>query len=146
MSIRLMARARKTILARLKRGPQKLLLQPKRPRAPRYSLVAHVRLTRLESETETNGQILDLNLFGCRVNISDPLSAGSKLRIRISRGGVSVAAVGHVAYARKEEMGIVFAKIEENDLLVLDSWIAELRDKKHNELIHQARCERLVSH
>ncbi len=97
-------------------------------RPPRYSFVANVDLTDLQSETGTRGQIVDLSLFGCGVATSEPLPAGARVRIKVVRRGAGFAALGRVAYVRDGEMGIVFTHIEPNDLLLLDKWIAEMRE------------------
>ena len=97
-------------------------------RPPRYSFVANVDLTDLQSETGTKGQTVDLSLFGCRVAASEPLPAGARVRIKVVRRGAGFEALGRVAYVRDEEMGIVFTHIEQNDLLLLDKWIAETRE------------------
>ena len=97
-------------------------------RPPRYSFIANVDLTDLQSETGIKGQIVDLSLFGCRVAASEPLPAGARVRIKVMRRGVGFAALGRVVHARDGEMGIVFSHIEPNDLLLLDKWIAEMRE------------------
>src|SRR6266404_1381659 len=99
-----------------------------RPRARRYSFLASIELTDLESETQAKAQTSDLSLFGCRVDTVKPLPAGTKVRIKISHRSESFEALGKVVYARQNEgMGIHFTNIEPNDQLVLDKWIAELR-------------------
>ena len=97
-------------------------------RPPRYSFVANVDLTDLQSETGSRGQIVDLSLFGCRVAASEPLPAGARVRIKVVRRGAGFEALGRVAYVRDGEMGVVFTHIEQNDLLLLDKWISEMRE------------------
>jgi hypothetical protein len=101
----------------------------KRHRARRYPFHASIELTDLRSETQTKQQTRDLSLFGCHVDTLNPLPAGTKLRIKISYGSENVTALGRVVHARQNSgMGIVFTKIEPNDQLVLDKWIAERRE------------------
>jgi hypothetical protein len=105
-------------------------VQVERPRARRYSFLASIELTDLQSETQTREQTSDLSLFGCRVDTVKPLVPGTKVRIKISHRGEHFEALGKVAYAQPNAgMGIVFTRIEPNDQLVLDKWIAEPRDK-----------------
>ena len=100
-----------------------------RHRARRYSFHANIELTDLQSENQTKEQTSDLSLFGCHVATLKPLLAGTKVRIKISYRSENFAALGKVVYALPNAgMGILFTKIEPNDQLVLDKWIAERRD------------------
>lgn len=100
-----------------------------RHRARRYSFHASIELTDLQSETQTKEQTSDLSLFGCHVDTLKPLPAGTKVRIRISYRSENFDALGRVVHSRQNSgMGILFTKIEANDQLVLDKWIAERRD------------------
>jgi hypothetical protein len=105
-------------------------VQVELPRARRYSFIASIEQTDLQSETQTKEQTSDLSLFGCRVDTLKPLAPETKVRIKISHRGEHFEALGKVVYARPNAgMGIVFTRIELNDQVVLDKWIAELRDK-----------------
>jgi hypothetical protein len=99
-----------------------------RHRARRYPLEADIELTDVQSETPIKGRTSDLSLFGCHVNTLKPLTAGTKVGIRIVHRGCNFQALGKVVYAQLDSgMGIVFTSIQPNDQLVLDKWIAELR-------------------
>jgi hypothetical protein len=99
-------------------------------RARRYSFHASVELTDLQAETQTKEQTSDLSLFGCHVTTLKPLSPGTKVRIKISHRSETLEALGRVAFVRPNAgMGIFFTRIEPHDQLVLDKWIAELRDQ-----------------
>jgi hypothetical protein len=50
------------------------------------------------------------------------------VRVKVVRRGAGFEALGRVGYVRDREMGIVFTYIEQNDLLLLDKWIAEMRE------------------
>jgi len=105
-------------------------MQLERHRARRYAFHASVELTDLQSETQTKEHISDLSLFGCHVDTLKPLAAGARIRIKISHRGEHFEALGKVVSTRPDiGNGIVFTRIELNDQLVLDKWIAELRDK-----------------
>ena len=108
-------------------------MQVERHRARRYSFHASIELTDLESETQTKAQTSDLSLFGCRVDTLKPLPAETKVRIKITHRSESLEALGRVAFVRPNAgMGIFFiffTRIEPHDQLILDKWIAELRDQ-----------------
>jgi len=101
-----------------------------RPRARRYAFVAHVELTDLQSELQFQGRATDLSLYGCGVAASKSLPSGTKLRIKITTKGRTFSAVGKVAHATAEgDIGIVFARVEPSDQMILEKWIGELRDR-----------------
>lgn len=105
------------------------LLKPERPRARRYPFVAKIELTELQSETHSSDQTSDLSLFGCQVNIAKPWPAGTAMWLKIAHQGATFEALGRVASIRpKAGIGIVFTKVEDKELLILEKWIAELRD------------------
>lgn len=107
------------------------LVQSERPRARRYPFVAGIEITDVESEVQVNEKTCDLSLFGCGVNTQNPLPAGTRLRIRIVHGGASFVVLGKVAHSgQSERMGIVFTKMEPNQQLILEKWIAETRETK----------------
>lgn len=88
-------------------------------------------MTDVQSETQIVEQTCDLSLFGCGVATQKPLPAGARLLIRIQHGGVNFAAMGKVAHAgHGTRMGVVFTKIEPHQQLVLEKWVAELREAR----------------
>jgi hypothetical protein len=61
------------------------------------------------------------------VSASD-LLAGTKLRIKITNKGWTFSAIGKVAYSIADgDTGIVFARVEPSDQMILEKWIGELR-------------------
>jgi hypothetical protein len=101
-----------------------------RPRARRYSFVASVELMDLQSELQFQGRATDLSLYGCGVAASKSLPSGTKLRIKITTKGRTFSAVGKIAYATAEgDIGIVFARVEPSDQMLLEKWIGEVRDR-----------------
>jgi len=88
-------------------------------------------VTDLQSEAQTIEQLSDLSLFGCQVETAKPLPVGTKVRIRIVHKGETFAALGKVANVRPNAgMGIVFTGIEEDVQIVLEKWVAELREHR----------------
>ena len=107
------------------------MVQTERPRARRYPFAASLEITDVESETQINEQACDLSLFGCGMNTQKPLPAGARVRIRVVHAGANFVALGKVAHTgRSTRMGVVFTKIEPHQQLVLEKWIAELRETR----------------
>ncbi len=103
-----------------------------RPQARRffYPFVASIELVDLQSEVQFQGRATDLSLYGCGVTATKTLSVGTKLRIRITSKGSTFSALGKVAYATANgDMGIVFARIEPSEQMILEKWISEFRKR-----------------
>ena len=55
-----------------------------------------------------------------------PFLAETRVRIRITYNGAKFEAIGRVTYATSDSyMGILFARVETKDQLVLEKWVAE---------------------
>ena len=100
-----------------------------RPRARRYPFIANIELIDVESEGKLREQTRDLNLFGCQVKSADPWPVGTKIRLKITYKGAAFTAWARIANVRRGgAMGIWFTGIESKDQLVLEKWLAELRE------------------
>ena len=103
---------------------------PERPRARRYTFPANVELIDVDSERKLREQTCDLSLFGCQVKCANPWPVGTKVRLRITYKGSAFTALGRIAHVRSNTaMGVAFVKVEDKDQLVLERWMAELRDR-----------------
>lgn len=110
---------------------KRLYLKSERPRARRYSLVARIELTDVQSETRFTEQTSNVSLFGCHVDSEKHLPAGTRVRVRIVRMGANFVAQGKVVYALSNAgIGVVFTEIDPNRQFILEKWIAQLRDSK----------------
>ncbi len=105
-------------------------MQAERHRARRYSFVASVDLTDVQSEAQLRGQTSDLSLFGCYVKTRTPFSPGTRVSLRIAHGGANFVALAQVVYAQQNlGMGVFFTAVEPNNQAVLEKWLAELRGR-----------------
>jgi len=105
-------------------------LKVERPRATRCLFCAPLLLTDLKTGNATSEYTKDLSLFGCNVVPGDATPLGTRTRIQIAYKGQIFQAFGQVVYVRKGGgAGIAFTKIEPRYQLVLDEWIAELRNR-----------------
>jgi hypothetical protein len=103
-------------------------VRTQRPRARRYEFAATIELTDLQTGEQRKERMINLSLYGCRVVTCMPFSTGAKTRIRITRMGETLTALGTVAHTTESgEMGIAFTKIELRDQLILEKWVEELR-------------------
>ena len=85
-------------------------------------------MTDVQSERHLNARTTNLSLFGCYVYTPSPFPEGTKVSLRISHGGASVATFGKVVYSKPNSgMGIAFGKIEPSSQAILEKWISSLR-------------------
>ena len=104
-------------------------MQSERHRPPRHQIAVRIELTDIHSGKHISGHTKDLTLFGCFVETVTPLPQGTKVRLKMSRGGTQLVAQGRVTYSRPNSgMGIAFVTIEPSSLPVLDAWLAGLRE------------------
>jgi hypothetical protein len=84
----------------------------------------------MDTESRAVGRTVDLSLFGCGAEVSNPQPAGARVSIRIVRGVASFAALGRVVNCRGgRELGMVFTKIEPESQSVLEKWLNEARKR-----------------
>jgi len=103
-------------------------IHSERHRALRHSFVAGIEVTEVQTEKHFVARTKDLSIFGCFVETATPFPENTKVRLRISHGGVNFVTQGKVAYSRPNSgMGIAFTSIEPSSLPVLDAWLADLR-------------------
>jgi hypothetical protein len=91
---------------------------------PRYSFVA-VSKTEATNEICVIGRVSDISRKGCYVDMPNSPSLGTLLNMVLSRDGGSFATRGKVIYADRSGMGVAFADPTDEQLSVLDSWLAE---------------------
>ena len=104
-------------------------MPPERRRAGRYACVANIELTDVESEDKMREQTCDLSLFGCQVRAANPWAVGRKVHLKIFHRGKSFIANGRVAHVQDSNMGVEFTNVADKDSIVLEEWVAELREK-----------------
>ena len=97
-------------------------------RASRYPFAASIELTDLQSEKLLTARTTNLSLFGCYVSTTSPFAEGTRVSLRISHGGASLATFGKVVFSKPNSgMGIAFTKVEPSGQAILEKWIASLR-------------------
>jgi hypothetical protein len=61
---------------------------------------------------------------------TEPFPEGTKVSLRITHGGTSLAALGKVVHSEPNSgMGVAFTEIEPPSQGVLEKWLASLRTK-----------------
>lgn len=105
-------------------------MQPERPRARRYPFAAKIELTEMKSETQIAEITSNLSLYGCQVNTAKTLPVGTMIWLHITHQGGTFEAHGKVANIRPAKgIGILFTQVDGKHQVVLEKWIAELREQ-----------------
>lgn len=93
---------------------------------PRYSFVAVADVTEPATQTCLHGRISEISRKGCYVDTLNPLPLGTLLKVVISRDLGTFASSGKVIYVQETfGMGVAFVDIAADQLMILDSWLAE---------------------
>ncbi len=93
---------------------------------PRYSFVAVAEIIEAATQTCVMGRINEISSKGCYVDTLNPFPLGTVLNIVISRDQGSFATRGNVIYTHEGiGMGVAFLDPTDDQLKILDSWLAE---------------------
>jgi hypothetical protein len=94
---------------------------------PRYNLIASADIVETASETSIKGRVSEISRKGCYIDVLNTLPVGSLVDVLISRDQGNFATKGKIIYAlERMGMGVAFLDPPDNQLQILDSWLAEL--------------------
>lgn len=111
-------------------------MRVERPRAARYPFRATLALTTLDTSHTSRQCTEDLSLFGCYIVPGMSPPTGTRVRIQIIYKGEVCEALGRVTDVRKDACaGIAFTQVEQGHQLILDKWIAEIRNTEAESLL-----------
>jgi PilZ domain len=94
---------------------------------PRYTFAATTELIDSASATHLSGRVSEISRQGCYVDILNALPVGTPLNVLISRDQGVFVSKGKIIYVHEGfGMGVAFVNPSNEQLKVLDSWLAEL--------------------
>jgi hypothetical protein len=94
---------------------------------PRYSLIATAEVIEPGSDARMSGRISEISRKGCYLDILNTLPVGTTLQLRITRDQGSFSTMARIIYVQEGiGMGLAFVDPPQEQLRVLDSWLAEL--------------------
>jgi hypothetical protein len=86
-----------------------------------------VEVVELQSDTHLRARISDLSLVGCYLDTSNPLPAGTEVRLNILHQDATFSALGVVVHRQLNMgMGIRFTDVQLDQHAILERWLAEL--------------------
>jgi hypothetical protein len=98
-----------------------------RRKAPRYTLIASTELTDDKNSMKLSGRIMEISRSGCYVDILNALPVGTLLTLQISCDQGTLKLKGKILYIHEGiGMGVMFVDPPEDQLKILDSWLAVL--------------------
>ena len=102
-------------------------IQAERRVHPRYSLSAVAEIIESKSRTKMSARVSDLSRMGCYAEMMSPFPLGSLVKMRIMKNKTPFLAQASVAYsAEGMGMGLKFAALEPEQVLILEKWLSEL--------------------
>jgi hypothetical protein len=102
-------------------------MDSERRRAPRYPFIADAEVIEIASDTKLSAKTSDVSIGGCFLDMLNPSPEGSEIQVRISHAGTTFTALGRVVFIFPNMgMGVVFTRVEDNQLAALQKWLSEL--------------------
>jgi hypothetical protein len=93
---------------------------------PRYTFSAVSEITENTTQACVMGRIAEISRKGCYLDVLNPFPEGTFLNVVISRDHGSFVTKAKVLYAHYGlGMGVVFLEPTDDQLEILDSWLAE---------------------
>jgi hypothetical protein len=94
-------------------------------RSPRSSFVVTGEITDESSRTVIS-RIRGLNLYGCYIEMANPLPQGTSISVKISAGKAGFQARGRVIYSEPNTgSGVEFQGVEPRYQSILEEWLLE---------------------
>jgi len=94
-------------------------------RSPRSSFVVTGEITDESSRTVIS-RIRGLNLYGCYIEMANPLPQGNSITVKISAGKADFQARGRVIYSEPNTgSGVEFQGVEPRYQSILEEWLLE---------------------
>lgn len=94
---------------------------------PRYSLIATAEVIEIATDARMSGRISEISRKGCYVDLLNTLPVDSLVELRITRDRGTFSTKARIIYVQEGiGMGVAFVNAPEDQLRILDSWLAEL--------------------
>lgn len=95
-----------------------------RRRTPRYPFVASAEVVDTSSGATIAARVSGLSLYGCYIDMTNPLPEGTSIGVKIYSGGRHLAVSGKVVYcAPSLGIGVSFHEVDVSSLIVLKEWL-----------------------
>jgi PilZ domain len=94
---------------------------------PRYTFIASAEISEPTSELRIAGRISEISRKGCYVDLLNTLPVSTPINLRITRDSGTFSTPAKIIYVQEAMgMGVAFEDPPEEQLRILDSWLAEI--------------------
>ena len=94
---------------------------------PRYSLIASAEVVEPVTGTRMSGRISEISRKGCYIDVLNTLPVDTQVQLCVTRDNGSFTTMARIIYVQEGlGMGMAFVDPSEDQLRILDSWLAEL--------------------
>ena len=103
-----------------------------RRRTPRYPFVATAEIAERISGTPMHARVSDLSLYGCYLDMSNPLPSGTHVFVKIFTDTDFFESDACVLYSQANlGMGLAFRDVKPHFLLTLRKWLIQAMQEMH---------------
>ncbi len=104
-----------------------------RRRTPRFPFVATAEVVDTSSGTGVTARVSELSLYGCYIDMTNPLPEGTSIMVKIYSGGRHLDAAGKVVYSAPNlGIGVSFHDVGVHSLIVLKEWLLLAAQAKYH--------------
>jgi hypothetical protein len=101
-------------------------VEDERRRTPRFPFLATAEILEKGAPASSPARVTELSLYGCYVEISNPLEKGMQALLKIYAEGRYFESQGSVLYVQPGQgMGVGFQNVNPHYLTVLKQWLIE---------------------
>lgn len=94
---------------------------------PRFTFIATVTIIEPATDMRINGRVSEISRKGCYVDVLNTLPVGTPIQLTVSRDQGNFTTPGKIIYVQEGiGMGVAFAAVPDDQLKILDSWLAEI--------------------
>ncbi len=106
-----------------------------RRRTPRYPFSATAEIVEISSGTPIYARVSDLSLYGCYLDMSNPLPSGAHVFVKIFTDADFFEAEATVAYSQPNlGVGLAFHDVKQPFLPTLHKWLLQAMQETHKEV------------
>jgi hypothetical protein len=101
-------------------------LEDERRRTPRFPFIATAEVIEKGAQTGLSARVTELGLYGCYVELPEPLPKGSQAIFKVYSEGRYFESTGLVVYSQPSHgMGVCFQNVNPHYLPILKLWLVE---------------------
>ena len=102
--------------------------QTEKRRVPRRPLIATAEIFDHATETRAPARVSEISIYGCYLDVLNPLPPGSVISIRVVRDVGVFETTAIVLYAHLNfGMGVAFTETPADQRVILENWLAQFK-------------------